>query len=269
MRRLCAGFGFGAGTDAHRVGPQFGDDGHDLVEPLMQPLLAMQVAGERDIAQGRQALCTGFCVLAQAKCLRKHQHARTRARLLLVVVQMAVHGQTVGLVMDDFGAHADLREGALVGVFPILPAAGRIRDNPGFGGHCHDRIDSRLALCAVGSRVRLRNGMRRLREEIEEMLMAVVEGDSSLLTSVITRLGQAPPGMDHSALAADVADFVSQYAHQRFDEFPLAAALNEMTEIIRRYHIMLPARVAMLTAVRQVLRNGLKLMGAEPVEEMN
>ncbi|MBX7074274.1 MAG: AarF/ABC1/UbiB kinase family protein [Pirellulales bacterium] len=100
----------------------------------------------------------------------------------------------------------------------------------------------------------------RLREEIEEMLMAVVEGDSSLLTSVITRLGQAPPGMDHSALAADVADFVSQYAHQRFDEFPLAAALNEMTEIIRRYHIMLPARIALLLKVLVMLEGTARML---------
>lgn len=92
-----------------------------------------------------------------------------------------------------------------------------------------------------------------LREDIEEMLLAIVQRDSALLTSVITRLGQVPPGMDHAALSVEVADFVSHYGTQRFDEFNLSGALNEMTEIIRRYQIMLPARIALLLKVLVML----------------
>lgn len=92
-----------------------------------------------------------------------------------------------------------------------------------------------------------------LREDIEEMIMAVVERDPGHLTAVITRVGKTPPGLDQAALSVDVADFVSQYAHQRLDEFQLGAALNDMTEIIRRYRITLPARVAMLIKVLVML----------------
>jgi ubiquinone biosynthesis protein len=99
-----------------------------------------------------------------------------------------------------------------------------------------------------------------LREDIEEMLMAVVEGDPVHLTSVITRVGKIPPGLDQAALSVDVADFVSQYAHQRLDEFQLGSALNEMTEIIRRYRIMLPARVAMLLKVLVMLEGTSRLL---------
>jgi ubiquinone biosynthesis protein len=88
-----------------------------------------------------------------------------------------------------------------------------------------------------------------LRENIEEMLSALVEHDALLLTSTITRIGMTPPQLDQAALSVDLADFVDHYANQRLDDFDLGGALNEMLEIIRRYQIMLPERVAMLVKV--------------------
>ncbi|MBL9124257.1 MAG: hypothetical protein JNG90_11535 [Planctomycetaceae bacterium] len=92
-----------------------------------------------------------------------------------------------------------------------------------------------------------------LREDIEEMLLAIVQRDSRLLTSVITRIGQVPADMGHGALGVEITDFVSHYATQRLDEFNLSAALNEMTEIIRRFQIMLPAQIALLLKVLVML----------------
>ncbi|MFO0883834.1 MAG: AarF/ABC1/UbiB kinase family protein [Pirellulales bacterium] len=86
----------------------------------------------------------------------------------------------------------------------------------------------------------------RLREDIEEMLMALVSKDVPLLTRVIKRLGQVPPQLDDAGLSCDIADFVGHYSMQSLGAFPLAKALLEMMEIIRRYHIMLPASVTML-----------------------
>lgn len=88
-----------------------------------------------------------------------------------------------------------------------------------------------------------------LRESIEEMLSALVEHDSMHLTSLIMRIGMTPPQLDQAALSVDLADFVAHYAHQQLDDFDLGGALNEMLEIIRRYQIMLPERVAMLVKV--------------------
>ena len=92
-----------------------------------------------------------------------------------------------------------------------------------------------------------------LREDIEEMLLAMVSRDAVLLTSVVTRIGATPPDLDQAALSLDVTDFISHYANQRLDEFDLSGALREMIEIIRRYHIMLPARMALLIKVLVVL----------------
>lgn len=86
----------------------------------------------------------------------------------------------------------------------------------------------------------------RLREDIEAMLMAIVNRDVLMLTSIIKRVGTAPPELDESALAVDVADFVGNYATQSLSHFNVGAALNEIIEIVRRHRIFLPAQVSLL-----------------------
>lgn len=86
----------------------------------------------------------------------------------------------------------------------------------------------------------------RLREDFEEMLLAIAGRDPEHVTSVIIRVGAIPADLDRAALSVDVADFLFHYGSQSLDEFNLSGALNDMTEIIRRYHISLPASVAVL-----------------------
>ncbi len=85
-----------------------------------------------------------------------------------------------------------------------------------------------------------------LHEDVSELLVALGNLDAEHMTSLILRLGKTPSDLDRSALSFDVADFVSYYATQSLDRFDLSGALKEMVEQIRRYHIMLPARIAML-----------------------
>ena len=85
-----------------------------------------------------------------------------------------------------------------------------------------------------------------LREDIEEMLLAVGNRDAVHLTSVITRIGAVPADLDQAGLSLDVSDFVAHYANQRLDELDLSGMLKEIIDLIRRYQIMLPARVAMM-----------------------
>ena len=72
-------------------------------------------------------------------------------------------------------------------------------------------------------------------------------------------MGAAPADLDTAALSLDVSDFVSHYANQRLDELNVSAALNEIVEIMRRYHIMLPARIAMLIKVLVMLEGTSRL----------
>ncbi len=85
-----------------------------------------------------------------------------------------------------------------------------------------------------------------LREEIEEMMMALVQGDSIHLAAVIARIGQMPASLDKVAFRSDLADFVSHFATQSLDNFDLSAALTEMADMIFRYKIILPPQVSML-----------------------
>ncbi|MBL8793057.1 MAG: AarF/ABC1/UbiB kinase family protein [Planctomycetia bacterium] len=99
-----------------------------------------------------------------------------------------------------------------------------------------------------------------LREDIEELLIAVVQGDARRLTAVITRVGSVPPRLDTAGLDADVSDFVSYYASQPMNKLELGRALNEMTGIIRRYHIILPTPIALLLKVLVMLEGTSRLL---------
>ncbi len=85
-----------------------------------------------------------------------------------------------------------------------------------------------------------------LREDIEELMYAIVNRDSTHLTTLISRIGKAPPGLDHVALRTDLADFVSHYGNQQVGNFRMGNALTEMTDMIYRYRITLPSQLSML-----------------------
>jgi ubiquinone biosynthesis protein len=86
----------------------------------------------------------------------------------------------------------------------------------------------------------------RLRETIEEMLLAVVAQEASVLTSLIKRVGNTPGRLDESSLSIDVADLVTNYGSQPLDSFDLSGALNDVTDIMYRHQITLPPQTSLL-----------------------
>lgn len=100
----------------------------------------------------------------------------------------------------------------------------------------------------------------RLRESIEDMLMAIVQHDVPLLVRIIKQIGKPPPQLDEAGLANDVADFVGHYATQAIDHFDVGGALTDMIEIMRRYGIMLPPTVAMLIKTLITLEGTARLL---------
>jgi ubiquinone biosynthesis protein len=100
----------------------------------------------------------------------------------------------------------------------------------------------------------------RLREDIEEMLLAISQRDVPMLTTLIQRVGEAPPNLDERALAADIADFVGDYATQSLAHFDLGGALRDMTEIIHRHKVSLPPQVALLLKTLVTLEGTGKLL---------
>lgn len=99
-----------------------------------------------------------------------------------------------------------------------------------------------------------------LRENIEDMLLAIVSQDAQRLTSLVIRLGAVPTGLDESALSVDLSEFVGHYANQPIDTFDLATALTEMIDIVQRYQIVLPSPLAMLLKVLIMLEGTARLL---------
>ncbi|KAA1258541.1 putative protein kinase UbiB [Rubripirellula obstinata] len=101
-----------------------------------------------------------------------------------------------------------------------------------------------------------------LRETIEEMLVAIASGDQNRLTRLIRRIGEAPPSLDESGLAVDVADFIATYGRQDLGEFDLTGALNELSDILHRHAIKLPNQSALLLKMLISLEGTLRELGA-------
>jgi ubiquinone biosynthesis protein len=99
-----------------------------------------------------------------------------------------------------------------------------------------------------------------LREEIEDLLLAIVSRDGPRLTDLIVRIGSVPAELDRAGLGSDLTDFLAYYGHQPLDRFDLSGALTEMTEIIRRYQIVLPPGLALLLKVLVMLEGTARLL---------
>jgi len=86
----------------------------------------------------------------------------------------------------------------------------------------------------------------RLREDIEDLLMAITGKDAELLTATILRIGTAPTDLDERALRRDANDYVSDYANQKLEGLNFADAVNDFFKILKNYQIILPPSVTML-----------------------
>ncbi len=86
----------------------------------------------------------------------------------------------------------------------------------------------------------------RLRELIEEMLMAIAASDGVRLTQLIRRAGDTPITLDEAALSVDVSEYIATYGKQDLGHFDLTGALNDLGELLHRHAIKLPNQSAML-----------------------
>lgn len=99
-----------------------------------------------------------------------------------------------------------------------------------------------------------------LRESIESMLVAIVNQDVTLLTSLIKRVGKCPYQMDESALSNDLADFVGQYSSQAMGHFDMSGALNDFIDLVQRHQIVLPSEASLLIKVLVTLEGTGRLL---------
>lgn len=89
----------------------------------------------------------------------------------------------------------------------------------------------------------------RMRDDIEEMLLAIINTDVALVATILRRVATVPDTIDERGFAVDIADYVGQYAGVSLDRFNLSQALTEMMALIRKHRILLPSEVAILLKV--------------------
>jgi ubiquinone biosynthesis protein len=99
-----------------------------------------------------------------------------------------------------------------------------------------------------------------MREEMEDLLMGIASNDPELLTATLIHLCGQRGVNDPAAFTADVADFFGYYRGQPVDRLDISRVLTEMTEIIRRHHLILPASIAMLLRVLILLEGTSRLL---------
>jgi ubiquinone biosynthesis protein len=102
-----------------------------------------------------------------------------------------------------------------------------------------------------------------LREQIEDMLLAAVDQDAARLTEIVVRLGQVPGNFDDATLKSEMDEFLTDYRDQSIEEIELGEALTGIIAIIRKHHIVLPARVAMLFKVLVMLEGTSSQLSAD------
>ncbi|MBB5036954.1 ABC1 kinase family protein [Prosthecobacter dejongeii] len=92
-----------------------------------------------------------------------------------------------------------------------------------------------------------------LRDEVESLLLAIVENDSSQVTEQVLRLGSVPPDFNRERLRGDLDEFMADFVGHPLSDINVGHALTSLIEIIRRYHITLPPPLAVLLKTLIVL----------------
>lgn len=101
-----------------------------------------------------------------------------------------------------------------------------------------------------------------LRDHLAGLIVAVYHRDAGRLTEIVSALGSAPP-TDLDGLRSEVGDFVQDFAHQPLSAFDLSGALNRMTDIMRRFGIVLPTEVALLLRTLVVLEGSARQLNPQ------
>jgi ubiquinone biosynthesis protein len=102
-----------------------------------------------------------------------------------------------------------------------------------------------------------------IREDVEEIVLAIVHQDSEHLAAVISRLGKTPANHDQATFRTELTDYVSDYGSQQIDEFDVAGALTEMIDIVHRYGISLPPQISMMIKTLVTLEGTAKALSPQ------
>lgn len=105
---------------------------------------------------------------------------------------------------------------------------------------------SHLAILDFGDVGRLTPQRRR---QLELLVIAVVAKDTDQVTEVCLELTTPPPGADVRALNADVGAWMDRYLLAGVAQLDMAGIIASSMELMRKYHLVLPADLTLLFRV--------------------
>jgi ubiquinone biosynthesis protein len=89
----------------------------------------------------------------------------------------------------------------------------------------------------------------RLREAIEDLLLAAVHGDAETVTDAVWNLCTTPPTTDRQRLQADITDLVAEYGSESIGSLDVGALITSLTAVIYENHLFLPPGAMLLMRV--------------------
>lgn len=101
------------------------------------------------------------------------------------------------------------------------------------------------------------------RASIDRGVGAVLRKDAATITEIVVQLGDVPARFDQSALECEIAEQLAFYHGMPLEQFRLGTALDELTDAIRRYHVMLPSPLALLLRVLVMLEGTGRLLAPD------
>jgi ubiquinone biosynthesis protein len=85
-----------------------------------------------------------------------------------------------------------------------------------------------------------------LKENLGDVLVAIVRGDTSRATAALLRLNQSPEKVNRAALKKDAAALIDRFSGHSISDFPVSALINDILRMLRRHRLHLPNDMAML-----------------------
>ncbi len=103
----------------------------------------------------------------------------------------------------------------------------------------------------------------RLRDAIEQILIAIAAADHRSLVRLLKRMGNAPVSLDEAAFSIDVSEYIANYGRQELARFDMTSALNDLSSILHRHGIKLPHQSALLLKMLISLEGTLRGLQAD------
>jgi ubiquinone biosynthesis protein len=91
------------------------------------------------------------------------------------------------------------------------------------------------------------------RHGLEDLLLAIGEGDAQRLADAITRLCIPPPDLDRRGLGTALTEFLEDYGGQEIGKLDISGALGDVSRIIHEYRLIMPGKLSMLIRCLVVL----------------